>query len=336
MKARRTALLLMAVAVSVGGGDVGHAYLRSFLDLDGERIFVRWLEPTIRYVVNDRGVSGVSGAELQTVVDRAFARWRDVPTSAISFQSAGVTTASPLDQDFINTIGFINAPEFEGVLGLTTVTFDTVTGEIVEADIFFNSTELWSVAAQGQAGRFDLESVATHEAGHFLGLDHSALGFFEEKDGDVRLASAEAIMFPYAFDAGNIALRTLRPDDIAGASFIYPDGDFSATTGTLSGRVIRGTAGAYGAHVMALNPITGRMIGGFVLGSAGEFAIAGLEPGQYVVRVEPIDDIGIDSFFEEPPTVELDFAPRFYDRFVTVPAGGVSERFDIQVEVSRK
>lgn len=308
------------------------AYLRQFADVDGRRVLLRWLQPTVPYAINERPVPGVSGAQLTAVMAKAFGRWQDVETAAIAFRYAGPTSAEPLDFDGINTIGFLDEPELEGLLGLTLSTFDTVTGEIVDADVVFNSAERWSVAAAGEANRYDLESVAVHEAGHVLGLDHSALGYFEEMDGDLRLAGAEAIMFPFAFDPGNIGLRALRADDIAGVSTIYPDGDVATTTGYLEGRVVKAEVGVFGAHVLALNPLTGRIVGGFSLSRTGEFRIDGLEPGRYIVRVEPIDDIGLDSFFEDPPfQIDTSFGVTFLDRFVGVPAGGAPPTFDVVV-----
>ena len=330
----RRLLLVTSLALLLAGlgGTSADAYHRQFQDVDGRRVFLRWTQPTIRYSINTRSVPGVTTAQLQSVMARAFGRWQDVGTAAIGFQFNSVTSAEPLDFDGLNTIGFLDEPELEGVLGLTLSTFDTVTGEVVEADIFFNSIETWSVADGGQTDRFDLESVAVHEAGHFLGLDHSALGYFEEQDGDVRLAGAEAIMFPFAFDPGNIALRDLRADDIAGVSAIYPDGVFATATGRLEGRVVRAGVGVYGAHVLALNPLTGAIVGGFSLTRAGDFRIEGLEPGRYVIRVEPIDDIGIDSFFQDTSIpIDVAFGPTFLDRFVSVAAGVASETFDVTV-----
>ena len=322
----------LAILLASLGGTSADAYHRQFQDVDGRRVFLRWTQPTIRYSINTRSVPNVTTGQLQAVMARAFARWQDVGTASIGFQFNGLTSAEPLDFDGINTIGFLADPELEGLLGLTLSTFDTVTGEVVEADIFFNSLEVWSAAEDGQTGLFDLESVAVHEAGHFTGLDHSALGFFEESEDDVRLAGAEAIMFPFAFDPGNIALRDLRPDDIAGISSIYPDGGFASETGRLEGRVVRGGVGVYGAHVLAFNPITGQMVGGFSLTPNGDFRIEGLEPGRYVIRVEPIDDIGIDSFFQDSSIpIDVRFAPSFLDRFVGVAAGSASATFDVTV-----
>jgi hypothetical protein len=139
-------------------------------------------------------------------------------------------------------------------------------------------------------------------------------------------------MFPFAFDPGNIALRVLRPDDIAGVSTIYPDGSFAAQTGVLQGRVLKDELPVYGAHVLALNPVTGRMVSGFSIGRTGDFRIDGLEPGRYILRVEPVDDIGLDSFFEDPPFfIDVNFGVTFLDRFVGVQAGSAAPAVDIAV-----
>src|SRR6185369_8979625 len=57
----------------------------------------------------------------------------------------------------------------------------TFAGQIIKADIIFNpSTQYSTDGSKGQ----NLQTVATHEIGHFFGLDHSAV--------------VRAIMFPAA------------------------------------------------------------------------------------------------------------------------------------------
>jgi hypothetical protein len=138
-------------------------------------------------------------------------------------------------------------------------------------------------------------------------------------------------MFPIAFSAGNIEERNLHPDDVAGISDIYPDGSFRRSTGTISGRVTKNGSGVFGAHIVAVNLQTGAMVGNFSLDQTGSFAIAGLEPGTYAVRVEPLDDADIDSFFDSASQVDLDFAPKFFERIVVAPRGGGSGEIEIRV-----
>jgi MYXO-CTERM domain-containing protein len=102
-------------------------------------------------------------------------------------------------------------------LGLTTVTFDVTTGEIYDADMEINSTLPLSVGDASQSA-YDLESVVTHEAGHFFGLAHSP-------DMDTTM---------YAFyTEGSTAKRILAADDMAGICAIYdPSGTRSVDTWT--------------------------------------------------------------------------------------------------------
>jgi Matrixin len=92
-------------------------------------------------------------------------------------------------------------------IALTTVTYDTDNGEIFDADIEVNTANFtFSTDEMGSAT--DLQSVLTHESGHFLGLAHSTV--------------ADATM--YAFYSGGTSLRTLSSDDVAAICDIYPPG----------------------------------------------------------------------------------------------------------------
>jgi hypothetical protein len=217
------------------------------------------------------------------------------------------------------------------VLGATNFIIDITTGEIVESDIFFNTRFAWSAATGGETGRQDVESIAVHEIGHLLGLGHSALGETELMPGGRRVLGAEAVMFPIAFSAGSIRDRSLKPDDIAGITDIYPTTASRRSRGSISGRVTKNGAGVLGAHVVAFNPATGRLVGGFSLTEDGAFTIGGLEPGPHVLRVEPLDDGDLDSFFDASLDIDVDFGARFHDRVVVVPQGGGTRDVDIEV-----
>jgi hypothetical protein len=299
--------------------------------VNGNTVPLVWKNTPVRWLATDRGVANVSASALQAATGRAFDTWQSVPTASISFSFAGFTSAVPSDQDGLSVVGFEEQPDLDRVLGATSFVIDDVTGEIVEADIFFNSIFQWSTSDAGESGRFDLQSVATHEIGHLLGLGHSALGESELRpSGGRRVLASGSIMFPVAFGTGNTADRMLQPDDIAGVSDLYPDGNFTRSTGTLAGRVLFDGRPIFGAHVVAFHLESGALVAGFTLNDAGEFQISGLRPGAHVIRVEPLDDADLDSFFE-PVEIDVGFRPAFYPRLVAAPAGGSAPRFDVTV-----
>jgi hypothetical protein len=93
-------------------------------------------------------------------------------------------------------------------LALTTVTYDTQTGEIFDADMEINTYQYtMSVAPQVQGGGYDFLAIVTHETGHFLGMAHST--------------DDTATMYAH-YTPGSEAMRLLREDDIDGICTIYP------------------------------------------------------------------------------------------------------------------
>lgn len=328
----RAAVVWLAVLAVLLQATSAHAYLKFGVPVNGRTVTLKWGSGAVHYRVYELGVPGVSASDFRDAVARAFTTWEEVPTAGIRYAFDGFTVSSrPGDEDSVNTLGFDERPELENVLASTSLLIDEETGALVESDIFFNSAFAWSVAPGGEAGKFDLQSIAVHEIGHFSGLGHSALGETELTAGGRRVLAAEAVMFPIAFGPGNIAERQLHADDIAGISDLYPDGSFNQSTGSLSGSVTHNGVPVYGAHVVAFNPRTGDLVGNFTLNSAGQFSIGGLSPGAYIVRVEPIDDAEVTSFLEEADRVDVEFRSTIHSRLVVVPRRGDSGQITIPV-----
>jgi hypothetical protein len=295
---------------------------------------LRWNGP-VRYFVTNRDVPGVTAPDLQRAVARAFGTWGSAPGVTLPAEFVGFTPAEPFTSEGMSVIGFRARPDLDRTLGATTFTLDSVTGNVLEADVFLNAAFPWSTATGGDGQRFDVESILLHELGHVLGLGHSALGETELLPGGGRRVLAKgAVMFPIAFPPGNTRDRVLDPDDVAGIGDIYGSPARDQTVGSISGRVTLGGRGLFGAHVTAFNTTTGDLIGSFALDDDGHFVIAGLPPGIYVVRAEPLDDGDVDSFFDTQAQVDVGFKPAYAARLIGVSGGGGGDAGDIQV--SRK
>ena len=63
----------------------------------------------------------------------------------------------------------------------------------------------------------------------------------------------------------------------------------------------------------------------------GSFVIAGLDPGPHILRVEPLDDADIESFFDLTLNIDVNFRVQFYDKVVVVPKGGGTSGVEMKV-----
>ncbi|HEX8792020.1 MAG TPA: matrixin family metalloprotease, partial [Polyangiaceae bacterium] len=90
----------------------------------------------------------------------------------------GLHPCDPSVHDGLHVIVFDDASwpfdDPNNTLAMTTVTYGVDSGEIYDADVQINS---WqhpiSAVEPPQNGTYDLQSILTHEAGHFLGFAHA-------------------------------------------------------------------------------------------------------------------------------------------------------------------
>jgi Matrixin len=328
---RRLLAIGLAVAMAATCQVPAFAYLKLGTRVGTRTVTLKWSQLPIRYFITDRGTAGVTSTQLQQAVQAAFATWDGATTAQVSSQFVGFVQNNPTSGDGATTIGFQNRPDLDRTLGATSFMIDTVSGAIVESDIFFNTAFPWSVSAQGETGFFDLQSIAVHEIGHLHGLAHSAMGETELRAGGRRVLAAEAVMFPVAFASGTTLGRTLKADDLAGIGDIYPSTSYTRGTGSISGKVTKSGKGVLGAHVVAFDLRSHALVGGFTLSDDGAFVIAGLTPGPHVLRVEPLDDGDIESFFDATLNIDINFRPQFYEKTVVVPEGGGTSGVELKV-----
>ena len=171
-----------------------------------------WPQQCVSYAVNTAGSPylGLDYAAAAQIVDGAFAHWPTVSCPDGGSPSIAVMGRTGLTCDRVeynptgpnaNAILFRDDPQdwthAVDAYALTTVAFNTKTGQILDADMEINSTLL-------TAG--DLDFVVTHESGHFLGLDHSPL-------------SSAVMFFQYS---GGAVVPQLSSDDIDAICTAYP------------------------------------------------------------------------------------------------------------------
>ena len=247
-------------------------------------------------------------SEIESTITEAYAIWSGVSGTLIdastfpnAFGSLARTAAqnactqdpvngSQSGVDGVNTICFNQSSMAftTGVLSFTRVIIadapsqvfgsappSAFAGQIVDADLYFRNdgqaTFATPAALSSTPGAYDLESLLTHELGHVLGLDHSAVW--------------RAMMFPFAPSPGTFlgdrpsaALfdAPLADDDRTGLRGIYPDPADTVNIGYITGRVLPANpfaladfpatspgeyvTGIFGAQVVAVDAATGSVI----------------------------------------------------------------------------
>jgi hypothetical protein len=187
---------------------------------------ISWPVHCVSYSVNTDVPPSIGFSAAKAAIDTSFRTWQTVrcPTTgtppSISISDAfGPAACGHVEynrqQGNANVIMFRDATwAYENAntaLALTTVTFNTRTGDIYDVDMEINTPLLGTIVPGPARAPYDLQSVVTHEAGHFLGLAHSA------QTGATMLSTYDPLM------------RSLSADDVAGVCTVYPpDGDAGA------------------------------------------------------------------------------------------------------------
>lgn len=286
--------LLVCAALLLLHATAAHSFIPEMTSTSNGPVPYRWGGAT-QWNLNPNHGTNVSGSRaVGSVIQASFNTWTGAPNQALQV-SRGPDSSATATTAGVNLICFVcSDPDFGSncsskgstdTLAVTMTSAEDQTqpnpGQILNASILFNPCVSFStdspVAADSSSQ--DLQVVATHEIGHFFGLDHS---------GVVR-----SVMFPSA--GGSL---TLSYDDVAGISLLYPKATPDVVTGTIEGTV-RNTAGAgvFEAHVFADSTTADTPFAASIRKSPiatftrpdGTYTITGVPPGSYVVWAEPLD-----------------------------------------------
>jgi len=255
---------------------------------------IRWPRKTIEIALSNSLLSPGSNikpdSDIAGAARRALMRWSNLSNINFVVTWSTATSISPADAgDGVSLLTIADTPENESfnsetTTGRTRVFFDPQTGNIAEADISINphprsedGTQL-QFSTDGTPGTYDLEATFTHEIGHLLGLDHSAV-----LSSTMQTRQA----FNGTFGLPALTERTLTEDDRQKVRSLYgPQIKLGRIEGRLADNRVAGTlAPLNGVNVWAESVANGRVIASDVTAEDGSYKLEGLAPGQYRVIV---------------------------------------------------
>ncbi len=239
-------------------------------------------------------------AALTTALNKAFMLWSSAQyhgtnVNTLSFtQVADNSNTTFVSGDCVNSIGFTGNLA-TGVIAQTEVTsyssstppftYHCTSGAttrvcpqkvcISDADVEFSAGAFFYTPGYQHppADYFDFQTVATHEIGHMIGLDHSGL--------------ANAIMYPYG-DWGTGGVKyALALDDEIGSAVLYPNSAILNLVGGIKGTVTVDGIPAFAAHVVAIDRATGNVVTDTLSDANGNYHLRMFQ-GNYFVMVLPL------------------------------------------------
>jgi hypothetical protein len=263
---RKPSILLFAVAaIATLASSSLFASARLTYTMGDHSVPVAWPASAfpIKYEVDRRVMNTLPNAA--AVIDRSFAAWSSAPDATISFQSLGVGDGLVAGEaDHTNTITLADGLfKDQNAIASTTNWYDT-SGHLTQADIMIDATLV--------NGDYNMQHALTHEIGHLLGLDHSAV--------------LSAIMFPYVPHGSDVPV--LDSDDRNAIANIYPKTDPTLVGGMLRGRVQGDSGGVFAAQVVAVNE-KGEPVATSLSDQNGDFVLQALPAGDYRLYAEPLD-----------------------------------------------
>jgi hypothetical protein len=286
----------------------------------------------VTIITQDQSAGGQLN-EIESTILQAFGVWTGVSGTVLlpgTFTTIARTNngAACSSLDGLNSV-CLNQPDpafTTGVIAFTRVTTadaigdeavanhspSTFIGEILDADVLVrpddpSTTFATPAALAANPQAYDLESILTHELGHFLGFQHSDVW--------------SAAMFPFSPPPGTF-LNTrptvsapdapLSDDDRTGLRILYPDPNDATHIGIISGRILPanllsiagapGVTGIFSGQVVAVDNASGAVIAATQAGWSCSAAGPPVFDGSYALQSLPVGAAQSYQIYVEPFT----------------------------------
>jgi hypothetical protein len=204
----------------------------------------RWSSAALTITIDPTLANATPAAK--DAIMNAFGAWESSGASVPQVSFDSTSTPGEAAQDGVNRLllGPITVPGQEQDLAITISYADTDSGEMVEADTIFNNAYDWASigSAIGKDGacdnRYDLQNVATHEAGHFFGLGED----YQDQATTMYVSSMPC----------QISKRTLSASDVSVVSGLYAQAAANSSPSAACGARIAGGTDTNGAALVAM------------------------------------------------------------------------------------
>jgi hypothetical protein len=173
---------------------------------------IKWKETPVAYYINPN--SGLGSPNTFDEIKAAFETWDSSTSKKLFIDNPQKTDKVGAELDGYNVVSWQPISDSR-IIAATSIWYYRYSKEIVEVDIVMNSNQPWGIDLDGEGtyyvltDAFDIRNIATHEVGHFCGLND----LYMNRDRELTMYGYSAL--------GEVKKISLGLGDILGVQKLY-------------------------------------------------------------------------------------------------------------------